>query len=198
VKLSFNDGERSGSEMISKFKLTEDGKLSKAGFPPRYDDSFINSQFKLRAFNVFNFIDPLFYGVFTGFILGLEVSWLLTKITWLDMRFKTEIFIPLGILIGLVGGLFVLMGQVPRKILKSIFILLLPLSFLTAVTFLKNLEAAWFVVPIIVKNALGLKTLVPLNFWFLLLFLSLVALLRLCLKSAIKGSLFIKKGKLEK
>ncbi len=135
---------------------------------------------------LFNFIEVLYHNIFYGFIFGLEIAWLLSQISWLDMRFKTEIFIPCGILIGFVGGFFALAKQVPQKISRSIFVLLLFLSLLTAITFLKNVEAAWFVVPILVRSGLGLKSLKPFNFWLLFLFLISLALLRMRFKSNLK------------
>jgi len=50
-------------------------------------------------------MDKVFLAMFTGFLLGFDISWLLMKNVWFDMRMRTGMLMPIFMLIGLIVGL---------------------------------------------------------------------------------------------
>jgi len=48
--------------------------------------------------------DKIFVIAFTSFLLGFDISWLLMKNIWFDMRMRTGILMPVFLIIGLVIG----------------------------------------------------------------------------------------------
>jgi len=48
--------------------------------------------------------DKIFVIAFTSFLLGFDISWLLMKNIWFDMRMRTGILMPIFLIVGLVIG----------------------------------------------------------------------------------------------
>ncbi len=55
-------------------------------------------------------IDKLFLHAFVGFLTGFDVSWLLMKNTWFDMRMRTGMLMPVFMAAGLIVGLLRMKG----------------------------------------------------------------------------------------
>lgn len=115
--------------------------------------------------SIFKIILYVYKGLIIGFIIGFNVAWLTMKITWVDMRFPTEVFIPAGLILGLLAGIVATFYKFPGVIVKSHLVILFISSMMTIVTFMVNMKAAYFVAPIIVRSGLKLKSLEPGNFW---------------------------------
>lgn len=100
--------------------------------------------------------------------MGFDLAWLLMKVTWIDMRFPTEVFIPIGLALGGVAGVFLFLNKLSPQVVRTFKIILLFLTALTVFTFLIDLKAAWFVAPIMVRSGLKLPFLNHLYFWIFL------------------------------
>jgi hypothetical protein len=96
-----------------------------------------------------------------GFIFGFALAWLAMKITWLDMRMNTGIFMPAGMLFGLLLALarsIPLMKKVVGMMESISSFLLGVLSLVVLSSMLADSHAATIKVPILIKEGLSLRT----------------------------------------
>jgi hypothetical protein len=105
-------------------------------------------------------IDLLLVPVLTYLITGFDISWLLMKIPYVDMRFNTGRFILIGLVVGLFSGLLNMIRVRSRKnnlFLSTQIFLATLLSLPVALDIIWNIPASTVVIPILIKEGLGLR-----------------------------------------
>ncbi len=123
-------------------------------------------------------LDYLFLHLFFGFFTGLDISWFLMKITYLDMRINTTIFLPIGII---TSFLFFIIQSFrhhqklfPNSISSFFKLSFWALTILTAGSLFSNLDGPFVVLPILVRDGLKLpKINLPIISWSILIFFTL-------------------------
>jgi hypothetical protein len=106
-------------------------------------------------------IDLFLVPVLTYLITGFDISWLLMKIPYVDMRFNTGRFILIGLILGFFSGLLNMVKVKPKNnnlfFFSQIFLASL-LSLPVALDIIWDTRASTVVIPILIKEGLGLRT----------------------------------------
>jgi len=98
-------------------------------------------------------VDKVFMTMFVAFLLGFDISWMLMKNIWFDMRMRTGLFMPVFMVIGLIVGLIRLRSYAarpkPMRMPARVSAILLALfTAYVAITILVNPMASTLVLPI--------------------------------------------------
>lgn len=119
----------------------------------------------------------LFAYLFIGFIVGFDIAWILMKIPTVDMSMNTGIFIPIGLVLALIGGIvriYVSTLKLPRLAISLFMIVFASLTLYTLASLISNLKAASVVAPILIREGLNLRSLSILTVsWGTFIFLGL-------------------------
>jgi hypothetical protein len=105
-------------------------------------------------------IDLLLVPLLACLITGFNISWLLMKIPYLDMRLNTGRFILIGLAVGLFSGLLNVIRVRSRKnnlLLSTQIFLATLLSLPVALDIIWDIPASTVVIPILIKEGLGLR-----------------------------------------
>ncbi len=109
-----------------------------------------------KAKDILERLNGAFSAGFAGSIFGFDLAWLLMKIPYIDMRMNTGLMIPAGFALGVLIGAFARRraGKSAKLALASA---LVAVTAAAAASMLADLEGAYVVAPILVREGLNAR-----------------------------------------